>query len=166
MVIQKTEEQITDPLTEQYESSISYIYHVKPSIMKQFFRGLVLILAFVFHLQAGHAQSKYAMPIVSKGTTRVTIANNLFIELSGEYPPGFYPNWGGVVKVQDNNTFNSYAKTELITIENFTNGRSQGRKDGQVVLLSEKDGKAILILSSVYADIVTGSGGAVLNQQP
>ncbi|MBP6024476.1 hypothetical protein [Ferruginibacter sp.] len=132
--------------------------------MKQLFYCLVLLTTFTLCSDFTSAQSRFRMS-VNNGTTRVQIGETLAFDIVGQYPQGSFPTWEKINEAWGMPIINSI-RMATVGFENFNIRNSSVEQVYELVVLTKKDDKPILIVGDYYAEIETGGSMAVLTNKP
>lgn len=111
------------------------------------------------------SQTHFQTTILENGSTRVEISKNLFLDISGVYPSGYFPMWYRVIKSNEGNIKN-YPKMTTVEVENFNGKNSKTSEVYSIVVLSEYKDKAILIFGDYYADLEINEPFVIINKHP
>ncbi len=121
--------------------------------------SLILVSNFI------KSQTQFQTTILKNGLTRVEITKNLLLDISGEYPPGYFPMWDRVIKNNEGNLRN-YPKMSTVEVEIFNGKNPKTSQVYSLVILSGYKDKAILIFGDYYADLEINEPFVIINKHP
>jgi len=132
--------------------------------MKNNILRLALTMGFAFNWNLMYAQDNFEMAVIKKGSTRVSIAENLLLDVSGEYQNGYYPRWENISRRGNFGLMMGLAKPDVEDLS-----AKNPKKKTWVTIhyqLAQKDNKAVFIANDYYADIDTKGSVVILNSSP